>query len=244
MTDRTVTTAVVLAAGEGTRLRPRTADRPKPLVEVDGTPILTRCFETLIDLGIREAVVVVGYRHEAIVERYGAAYRDLDVQYAHQAERDGLAHAVLAAEGHVDADFVVVNGDNVYSANLPAALDRHAESTADVTFPVEEVPREEAGGGAVCELDDDGAVTGLVEKPDDPPSTLVPAAFYVLPPEVFPACRIVRPSERGEYELADAIDLLIHAGYRVETVPFEGWKVNVNTEDDIERAERLLAREG
>jgi glucose-1-phosphate thymidylyltransferase len=235
---------VVLAAGEGTRLRPRTEEKPKPLVEVDGTPLLTYCFETLLDIGIEEAVVVVGYRREQIIERYGDAYRGLDVEYAHQEERTGLARAVLAAAAHVESDVAVLNGDNIYDANLGAVLDRHQDTEADVTFPVREVSRETARAGAVCELDETGAVTGLVEKPDDPPSRTVPAAFYVLPPEIVPACRLVRPSDRGEYELADAVDLLIHAGYDVETVPFEGWKVNVNTERDIERAAEMVSGGG
>jgi glucose-1-phosphate thymidylyltransferase len=219
---------VILAAGEGTRLRPRTDEVPKPLVEVGGQPLLTRCLETLRELGIDEAVIVVGYRGERI-------------SYAHQPERDGLAHAVLAARDHIDGEFVVLNGDNIYAGNLHAVIDHHARTDADITFPVEEVSPDVARRGAVCELAGDGRVTGLVEKPAAPPSTTVPTAFYVLPPEVVLACRIVRPSARGEYELADAIDLLIYSGYSVETVPFEGWRMNVNTEADIERAERKLS---
>jgi glucose-1-phosphate thymidylyltransferase len=233
---------VILAAGEGTRLRPRTDEIPKPLVEVGGQPILTHCLETLRELDIDEAVIVVGYRGERIEEQYGTTFRGLDISYAHQAERDGLAHAVLAARDHVESDFVVLNGDNIYATNLDAVVERHTTADADITFPVEDVTPEAATRGAVCELDADGRVTGLVEKPADPSSTLVPAACYVLPPAIFHACRIVRPSARGEYELPDAIDLLIHAGYSVETVPIEGWKVNINTERDIERAERRLSR--
>lgn len=235
--------AVILAAGEGTRLRPKTRELPKPLVEVDGRPILTYCFETVIDLGIEEAVVVVGYRGDEITDRYGDSYRGLALEYAHQSERTGLAHAVLAAEGYVESDFVVLNGDNIYSANLSDVLSRHAATDADIAFPVEEASPSRAKEGAVCEFDASGNLAGLVEKPDEPPSTRVPAAFYVLPPEVFPACRIVRPSERGEYELPDAIDLLIYSGYTVETVPFEGWRINVNTERDVERAAEKLASE-
>lgn len=232
--------AVILAAGEGTRLRPRTEDVPKPLVEVAGEPILSRCFETVRDLGIEEAVVVVGYEAAAITDHYGDAYRDLDLAYARQPEPTGLAHAVLAAADHVDSDFLVLNGDNVYAGNLDAALRRHCETDADLTFPVEEVEPDAATEGAVCELDDEGDVSGLVEKPADPPSRLAPAACYVLPPDVFHACRLVRASPRGEYELADAIDLLLQAGHAVETIPFEGWRVNVNTEADLDRAAELL----
>lgn len=235
--------AVVLAAGEGTRLRPRTEDVPKPLIEVAGEPILSHVFDALLDAGITDAVVVVGYRKTRIIDRYGESYGGLDLEYAHQEDRDGLAHAVLAAEDYVHEDFAVVNGDNVYAGNLSAALDRHAETDADVTLLTEHVNREEAKDGAVCELNEEGNVTALVEKPENPPSTLAPAAFYVLPPEAFAACRIVRPSARGEYELPDAIDILLYSGYRVETASFEGWRVNVNTQADVERAQRRLSAE-
>ena len=233
--------AVVLAAGEGTRLRPKTDDRPKPLVEVAGDPILSYCFETLLDLGVTEAVVVVGYEKAKIIDRYGDAYGDLALDYAHQPEQNGLAHAVLMAEPFVDDDFLVLNGDNIYRGNLAAVLDRHAEADAEITFPVDDVSPEAAKGGAVCEFDDDGNVIGLVEKPDTPPSTTVPMAAYVLPPEIFSACALVQPSARGEYELPDAIDLLLYAGYQAETVPFEGWKQNINTPDDIDHAASRLA---
>jgi GTP:adenosylcobinamide-phosphate guanylyltransferase len=106
--------AVVLAAGEGTRLRPRTTDRPKPLVEVNGKPILTYCFETLLDLGIEDVVAVVGYEKDKIIDHYDDSFQALDIQYAHQLERLGLAHAVLTAEPYVTSDFVVLNGDNIY----------------------------------------------------------------------------------------------------------------------------------
>ncbi len=232
---------LILAAGEGTRLRPRTETIPKPLIEIDGKPILTRCFETLLDLGIQETVVVVGYKQDTITGRYGNTFRELTIQYAHQSERKGLAHAVRAAERFIDSSVVLMNGDNIYNANLSAALERHRETQADITFPVDEVPPETAARGAVCELDEEKNIVGLVEKPDDPPSTYAPTAFYVLPPEIVPACQVVKQSERGEYELPDAIDCLIHAGYTVETVPFEGWKLNINTESDIGRAERKLS---
>jgi glucose-1-phosphate thymidylyltransferase len=233
--------AVVPAAGEGTRLRPRTAEKPKPLVEVAGKPLLSYCFETVIEVGIDEAVVVVGYEGDRICERYGGSYRDLSIEYVRQPERQGLAHAVLMARSRADGEFVVLNGDNVYDGNLAAVVDAHRAGDADVTIPVHEVSREAAWEGAVCVFDDASELVGLVEKPEDPPSRYAPAACYVLPQKAFVACELVRPSARGEYELADAVDLLLDAGYAVGTVLFEGRKVNVNTETDRERAEALVA---
>jgi len=225
--------AVVPAAGEGTRLRPVTADRPKGLVEVAGKPLLSHVFGTLVGLGASEIVVVVGYRGADIRDHYGDFFGGTPLTYARQDERLGLAHALLQTEPHVDGDFLCMNGDNVCRANLDAVVDRHRETGAGVTSLVDDVSRERASEGGVFEFDGD-EVAGLVEKPDDPPSTLVPRGFYAFSERVFDACRLVTPAETGEYELTDAVDLLVYAGRRVETVPLEGWCRNVNTPADIE----------
>jgi glucose-1-phosphate thymidylyltransferase len=79
--------AVVLAAGEGTRLRPLTEDKPKGMVEVADKPILTHCFEQLVELGADELYAVVGYKKEAIIEYYGDEFEGIPITYAHQRER-------------------------------------------------------------------------------------------------------------------------------------------------------------
>jgi dTDP-glucose pyrophosphorylase len=231
--------AVVPAAGEGTRLRPRTADRPKGLVEVAGKPLLSHVFGTLTDLGVSNVVVVTGYRGEAIRSYYGDSFEGADLVYVRQAQRRGLAHALLQAAPHVAGDFVCMNGDNVCRANLRSVIQRHRRVDAGATSLVDDVSRERATEGGVFELDD-GEVVGLTEKPEDPPSTLVPRGFYVFSERIFDACRLVTPAATGEYELSDAVDLLLRAGRRVETVPLEGWCLNVNTPDDCEAvADRL-----
>lgn len=232
---------VVPAAGEGTRLRPLTNDRPKALVEVAGTPLLTRCFETLLSLGVTELVVVVGYRGDDIVTHYGDRFRGVPVTYARQTEQRGLAHALATAEPHVDGAFLLLNGDNVCAANLGDVVSRHRETAADATLLVDEVSRAAATRTGVLSFDESGDVTGLVEKPDDPPSTTVPRGFFAFSPRIFDACRAVDPSPTGEYELTAAIDHLLSTGGRVELVDIDGWCVNVNTQADVATAERLLA---
>ena len=234
--------AVILAAGEGTRLRPKTATKPKPMVRVAGKPILSYCFDTLREIGITDVVVVVGYKQDKITDYYGDSYHELDLTYVTQPERNGLAHAVLMAAPAVESPFLVLNGDNIYRGNLDAVVDHHRGSTAAITFPVDDVSPERATDGAVCQFDGDELV-GLVEKPETPPSTTVPMGAYVLPPDIFHACRLIQPSDRGEYELPAAIDLLLTAGYTAETVPFAGWKYNINTESDLDRAAERLAAE-
>ena len=234
--------AVVPAAGKGTRLRPRTADRPKGLVKVAGRPLLSHVFGTLAGLGVSEVVVVVGYRGEDIREHYGDSYGDLPLTFVRQDERLGLAHALLQADPHVEGEFVCLNGDNVCRANLEAVLDRHREAGADATSLVDDVSRERAREGGVFEFDGE-SVVGLVEKPEEPPSTRVPRGFYVFSERIFDACRLVTPADTGEYELTDAVDLLVAAGRTVETVPLEGWVRNVNTSADIEWVTERLADE-
>jgi glucose-1-phosphate thymidylyltransferase len=231
---------VVLAAGEGTRMRPLTDDRPKGLVTVGDQPLLSHCFDALLAVGVDRLVVVVGYRGADVVARYGDRYDGAPVEYVRQDDRLGLAHALRQALPVVDGEFVVMNGDNVCRANLEAVLERHRETDAAATLLVESVTREQARETGVVETDAEGRVTGLIEKPDDPPSTLVSRGFYAFGSEIGPACRLVTPSERGEYELPDAVDLLCAAGHRVETVELEGWCHNVNEPADRARVEARL----
>lgn len=235
--------AVVLAAGEGTRLRPLTEDKPKGMVEVAGKPILTHCFESLAELGADAFHVVVGYKKEHIIEHYGDSFEDIPITYAHQRDQSGLAHALLMVEDHVDDDFMLMLGDNVFEANLADVVNRQAEDRADAAFLVEEVPFDEAGRYGVCETNKYGEIVEVVEKPDDPPSNLVMTGFYTFTPAIFHACHLVQPSNRGEYEISEAIDLLIRSGRTIDAIRMNGWRIDVGYPEDRDRAEALLTGE-
>jgi glucose-1-phosphate thymidylyltransferase len=232
--------AVILAAGKGTRLRPLTEDKPKVLVEVDDKPLIEYAFDSLIDIGVSEFVVVVGYKKEQIMERYDDAYEGVPITYAHQREQLGLAHALLTAEPYVDEDFMLMLGDNVFQANLGDVVNRQAEERADAAFLVEEVPWEDASRYGVCDTNEYGEITRVVEKPDDPPSNLVMTGFYTFTPAIFHACHLVQPSDRGEYELPDAIDLLIQSGRTIDAIRMDGWRIDVGYPEDREEAERRI----
>ena len=232
--------AVVLAAGKGTRLRPLTEDKPKALVEVDGKPLIEDVFDNLIELDVDELIVVVGYKKEQIIERYDDEYRGVPITYTHQREQKGLAHALLTAESHIDDDFVLMLGDNVFRANLGDVLNRQRESRADAAFLVEEVPMDEATRYGVCDTNEYGEIVEVVEKPDDPPTNLVMTGFYTFTPKIFHACHLVQPSDRGEYELSDAVDLLIHSGRTIDAIRMDGWRVDVGYPEDREEAEQRI----
>ncbi|UIP00986.1 sugar nucleotidyltransferase [Halobaculum sp. CBA1158] len=235
--------AVVLAAGEGTRLRPLTEEKPKGMVEVDGDPILTHCFDTLVDLGASELIVVVGYMKETIIQHYGDEYEGVPITYAHQREQKGLAHALLTVEDHIDDDFMLILGDNVFEANLQDVVRRQAEDRADAAFLVEEVPMEEASRYGVCDTNKYGEIVDVIEKPDNPPSNLVMTGFYTFTPAIFHACHLVQPSDRGEYEISDAVGLLLESGRTIDAIPLDGWRMDIGYPEDRDEAERRL-REG
>ena len=235
--------AVVLAAGEGTRLRPLTDDKPKGMVEVAGKPILTHCFEQLAELEADELLVVVGYRQEEIIDHFGDEFEGIPITYAHQREQKGLAHALLTVEEKIEDDFMLMLGDNIFRANLEDVKNRQQEQRADAAFLVEEVPWEEASRYGVCDTNKYGEIVEVIEKPEEPPSNLVMTGFYTFTPAIFHACHLVQPSNRGEYEISDAIDLLLQSGRTIDALRMDGWRVDIGYPEDREKAEQRLQDE-
>ena len=164
----------------------------------------------------------------------------MPITYTHQREQLGLAHAILQAEPHVDGDFMLMLGDNVFRGNLEDVTNRQREDRADAAFLVEEVPYEEASCYGVLDTDEYGEVVEVIENPDDPPSNLVMTGFYTFTPAIFHACHLVQPSDRGEYELPDAIDLLIQSGRTIDAIRLDGWRIDVGYPEDRDRGEERL----
>jgi glucose-1-phosphate thymidylyltransferase len=213
------------------------------MVEVAGKPILTHCFEQLVELGAAELLVVVGYKKEAIIEHYGDEFEGTPITYTHQREQKGLAHALLTVEEQIDDDFMLMLGDNIFRANLKDVINRQQEDRADAAFLVEEVPWEDASRYGVCDTNKYGEITNVVEKPDDPPSNLVMTGFYTFTPAIFHACHLVQPSNRDEYEISDAIDLLLHSGRTIDAIRMDGWRNDIGYPEDRDQAEQRLLDE-
>lgn len=231
---------VVPAAGAGTRMGEATDGQPKGLVQVGGEPLLHHVLGAVPEREVAAFIVVTGGADSQIESTIGSRFRGKPVEYVTQPEPVGLADAVGRAEPHVDEPFVVVNGDNVFETDLGPLIESHRDTDADATLLVEDATVEKARTGGVCVLDDDGRLATMLEKPEDPPSTLVSAGAFVFEPVVFHAIRLLTTSDRGEFELPDAIDLLLRAGRPVETVRLDGARVNVNTPADVRAAERML----
>ncbi len=229
--------AVIPAAGHGTRMRPYTDETPKPMLEYGGKPILERIVECLKNLGVDEIVMVVGHLKEEITKHFGdGSDFGVRIEYAEQPERMGLAHAILQAEPFIDGDFIVHHGDNLFLCdNLGEVVDVHLREGADATIGTLELEGEDLesyrGGFVVCE---EGRVVELVEKPEKPPCATIYPGFSVLDPKIFDFIRMTEPSARGEYEMPDAVNLMLKKGGKVIAVPLKGERLHFTRPEDLE----------
>ncbi len=201
--------AVVLAAGQGTRMRPLTQDTPKPLLPVAGKPIMQHNIDILKEK-VDEVLVVAGYRIEQIKERYEA---EENIRIIEQEEPEGTADAALKARKHIDGKTVVLNGDDIYGDEVKQAVENQsALLTAETSEP------EKYG---VLDIED-GKIGNIQEKPDNPASNFVNTGLYVVQPDFFDLLEKVEKSERGEYEITDALNSYIEE-HEVEAVETDRW---------------------
>ncbi|MFP8956753.1 bifunctional sugar-1-phosphate nucleotidylyltransferase/acetyltransferase [Natrialbaceae archaeon A-CW3] len=205
--------AVILAAGEGTRIRPLSHALPKPMLPVADRPLLGHTVDTAIDAGADEVVLVIGYEADTVRSHFGETYRGVPIHYAIQEEQRGTAHAVNTAREHLDGPFAVLNGDNLYDQ---AAVDElFARCPAVCAIEVEEPQHY----GVLSTSGEQ--VTGIVEKPADPPTNLANAGAYAFPAAATEWLEVAE-SERGEYEITDVLATVIEE-YDVSPVIVDRW---------------------
>jgi glucose-1-phosphate thymidylyltransferase len=232
---------LILAGGAGTRLRPLTYTSAKQLVPVANKPVLFYGIEAMRDAGIEDVTIVVspGQPGAEIRERTGDGSRwGLRIGYVEQAEALGLAHAVSTAEEEIgDSPFVVYLGDNLLRDGIDEMVQQFKSSRPEALILLQHVPNPTAFG--VAELDD-GRVVKLTEKPEKPASDLALVGVYMFQPGIFDICRSLEPSDRGEYEITDAIQALIDQGKRVEPHIVTGWWKDTGKWEDMLETNRLL----
>ncbi|MGW3652626.1 glucose-1-phosphate thymidylyltransferase [Streptomyces sp. NPDC000878] len=227
--------ALVLSGGAGTRLRPITHTSAKQLVPVANKPVLFYGLESLADAGITEVGMIVGDTAAEIEEAVGDGSKfGLKVTYIPQERPLGLAHAVLIARDFLgDDDFVMYLGDNFIVGGISALVDEFRGLRPDAQILLTQVPDPRSFG--VAELDADGQVIGLEEKPEHPKSDLALVGVYLFTPAIHDAVRAIRPSWRGELEITHAIQHLIDARSDVRSTLIKGyWKDTGNVTDMLE----------
>lgn len=237
--------ALILAGGAGTRLRPITHTRAKQLVPVANKPILFYGIEAMVGAGITDIGVIVGDTREEVMQALGDGSRfGASISYIPQDDPLGLAHCVLIArEFLADDDFVMYLGDNLLEQDLAAFVTAFEVARTEPEPPtaqilLKQVPDPHRFG--IATLDDAGNVVELVEKPDDPPSDLALVGVYLFTPRVHDAVAGIRPSERGELEITDAIQWLLDQGERVRCELLTGWWIDTGKLTPLLEANRLL----
>jgi len=227
--------ALVLAGGSGTRLRPITHTSAKQLVPVANKPVLFYGLEAIRDAGITQVGIVVGDTEPAIRAAVdsGQAF-GLEVTYIRQSAPLGLAHAVLVAKEFLgDDDFVMYLGDNFIVGGITALVADFRVSRPDAHILLTAVADPHQFG--VAELDGDGQVIGLEEKPEQPKSDLALVGVYMFTPAVHEAVAALAPSARGELEITEAIQWLMINGRKVTSTVISGyWKDTGNVADMLE----------
>ena len=229
---------LVLAGGSGTRLRPLTYTGAKQLVPVANRPILFYVIDNLVGAGIRDIGVIISPQtgdevRTALDSENAQGVWQARFTYLPQERPLGLAHAVFTARPFLgDDDFCMFLGDNLIGTRIDEAVSTFMQSPGfDASVMLKQVPNPSSFG--VAEVDDQGNVTRLVEKPKEPRSDLALVGIYLFRPSIFDAIARIQPSPRGELEITDAIAMLLTMGKRVRFERVTSWWLDTGKKDDL-----------
>lgn len=227
--------AVILAAGEGTRMRPLTAVRPKVMLPLANRPMLEHVVQACIQVGIKDFVMVTGYREETIKAYFGDGKRwGVHIDYVTQEKQLGTAHAIGCAKKYVNGRFVQLNGDMLVDPMHLEKLIKHNE-TAVISVKAVDNPSE--FGVIVTEGD---KVIRIIEKPLDPPAKTVNAGIYLFDTTIFDYIDRTQPSPRNEYEITDSMQMMVNDGMHVGFEPLTHVWLDVGRPWDMLDANKAL----
>lgn len=213
--------AIIPVAGVGSRLRPHTYALPKVLLNVAGKPILHHILDKISGEGIHEATIVIGHMGEMIREHIVKAYPDFRFDFIEQEERRGLGHAIYIAKHTIDSEpILIILGDTIFDVDLRPVV---GSSTSSLGVKTVDNPRR----FGVAEMKD-GYISKLVEKPENPTTNLaIVGLYYISNTKLLVSCLndLVEKDmrTRGEYQLTDALQMMIDRGEKMTTFPVEGW---------------------
>jgi glucose-1-phosphate thymidylyltransferase len=232
---------VVLSGGHGTRLRPLTHTGPKQLIPIANKPNILYCLEDLREAGITDIAIILGdIMPERGREALGTgAEWGLDLTYIEQGAPRGIAHAIQCAEAFVGEDpFCVYLGDNVLKGSIRPMVEEFLAKGHDAGVILSRVPHPERFG--VVDVDPEGRVLSLEEKPKEPKSDLALTGIYLLRASIFPVIHRLKPSWRNELEITEALDHLRAEGGDLMAHVVTGWWKDTGRPEDILEANRLL----
>jgi len=211
--------AVIMAAGRGKRLKPITNTRPKPLIPIGGLPFLEFSIRSIKKAGIKEVLLIVGYKKEMIEEYFGNGIErcGVKIEYITQEEQFGTAHAAKYCQEFVGDDpFLLMNGDVLTDEQVFLdVVNLYNAGKCDGVITLFAVDNPEDYG--IITLDEQGYAKGIIEKPprEADVGNMANAGIYIFDSKLFEAIDQTEESVRGEYEITDSIEILIKNGAKI-----------------------------
>lgn len=231
---------LILSGGHGTRLRPITHTTQKQLIPIANRPMLFYVIDDLVNAGIKDIGIIIGPNKEQIKKTVGnGSMWNAKITYIDQDAPRGLAHCVLISKEFLGEEpFVMYLGDNLLKGGINTFVDKFNKSDNEASIMLTKVPDPERFG--VAEVDGDGSVKRLVEKPKVPPSDLALVGIYAFRPKIHEAVRDIKPSFRNELEITDAIQWLLEREFKVESSMVQGWWKDTGKPWDLLEGNQLI----
>ncbi len=209
--------AIILAAGEGNRMRPLTYTRPKVMLPIANKPILEHLLIQGKKAGIKEFIFITGYHDEQVRDYFGSGDKwGVNIDYCTQRRQLGTADALKMVKGLVDENFLVINGDIIVNQEGINGLTDKSNNTMSI---VKVKDTKDLGVVKVSK----GKVVRIHEKVEKPPSHMANAGLYLFTPDIFDAISRTSKSPRGEYEITDSLQLMIGKGYHISYQEIRYW---------------------
>jgi len=231
---------IILHGGHGTRLRPLTHTGPKQLLKIANKPMSQYVLEDLRNAGIKDIAIIIGDVYpEKVKEFYGNGEKfGVNLTYVYQDNPKGIAHAISLCEDFIGNDkFIVYLGDNILRTGLSSFVDKFQNSLSDAQILLAEVENPSQFG--VVDIKEN-KILKIIEKPKNPPSNFAVIGVYFLTSKIFKIISELKPSWRGEFEITEALQLLMDKGLNVEHDYVTGWWKDTGTPKDILHANQLI----
>jgi glucose-1-phosphate thymidylyltransferase len=231
---------LLLAGGNGTRLRPLTSTDNKHMIPIANKPMIFYGLNQLIKAGIDDIAIVVGPHPKGIRESVGNGSKfNIKIKYINQPDPKGLADAVKLAEEFIGSDpFIMYLGDILMKEGLTPLISRYHNDSSDCVICVSNVS--DPSNYGVVELNSSGEIIKLIEKPTKPKSNWALAGIYLFTSSIFKAVKSIQPSWRNEFEITDAIQYLVENNKKISIHKTNGWWKDTGKPKDLLEANQLI----